>query len=220
MQLEHGEKVVFTGDSITDCGWARPGQGGGNGPLGNGYVSLVEAALRTVYPDRVIALANRGRSGGTVRSVDGHWQDDVVKPAPAWISICIGINDVWRQFDSPQNPACHVLPEEYEETLGRLVGEGVGLAAKGVVLMTPFMIEPNPAEPMRAVMDRYGAICRRVAEAHGARFVDLQAVFDRLLAHVHAYRLAGDRIHPNTAGHLAIARAFLGALDFDWTRTP
>jgi lysophospholipase L1-like esterase len=69
---------------------------------------------------------------------------------------------------------------------------------------------------MRAQMDRYGAVVREVAAAHDAVFVDTQAAFDRVLAHLHPMTLAWDRVHPGLAGHMVLARAFLDAVGYAW----
>ena len=50
MKIAPNSKLVMIGDSITDCGRALP-VGEGLGPsLGNGYVSLVDALIRTAVP--------------------------------------------------------------------------------------------------------------------------------------------------------------------------
>ena len=36
---------------------------------------------------------------------------DVLDLKPDWLSIMIGINDVWRQFDNPTEPELHVYPD-------------------------------------------------------------------------------------------------------------
>jgi lysophospholipase L1-like esterase len=87
---------------------------------------------------------------------------------------------------------------------------------KGLVLMTPYLIEPNRLEPMRALMDRYGAVVRQLAAAHDAVFVDTQAAFDGVLEHLHPMTLAWDRVHPTLTGHMVLARAFLNAVGFQW----
>ena len=100
-------------------------------------------------------MVNMGGSGNTVRDLKNRWQTDALDLKPDWISIMIGDNDVWRQFDSPLQPAGHVLPDEYEATLNALVAETLP-RVQGLVLMTPFYIEPNPQDAMRARMDEYG----------------------------------------------------------------
>ncbi|MEO7910113.1 MAG: GDSL family lipase [Roseiflexaceae bacterium] len=77
------------------------------------------------------------------------------------------------------------------------------------------VLEQQP-DPMRAQMDRYGAVVREVASAHEAVFIDTQAAFDHVLAQLHPMTLAWDRVHPTLAGHMVLARAFLNAVGFEW----
>lgn len=51
----------------------------------------------------------------------------------------------------------------------------------GMVLMTPYLIEPNQTDPMRAMMDKYSQVVARLAADFDAIFVDVQAAFDRYL---------------------------------------
>lgn len=200
------------GDSITDCGRARPvGQGLTETSMGNGYVSLVAAFFAAVSPAHGVRVINMGISGNTVRDLKARWQTDVEALHPDWLSILIGINDVWRQFDSPNEPARHVQPEEFERTLEDLV-RTTAPSVRGLVLMTPYMIEPDRNDPMRTMMDSYGKIVRRIALDHGALLVDIQAEFDKAMAFIKPDQLSSDRIHPNLSGHMIIAHAFLTAV--------
>ena len=52
---------------------------------------------------------------------------------PDWLTIMIGINDVWRQFDNPLSTDSHVFLEEYESTLRELVAS-VRPNLKGLVI--------------------------------------------------------------------------------------
>lgn len=217
MKLGQNDKLVMIGDSITDCGRQRPVADGSSDALGNGYVSLVNAMLQATYPGWKIRVANMGVSGNTVRDLKARWQSDVLDLRPDWVSVMIGINDVWRQFDRPYATELHVYPDEYEATLDELVRR-TAPEVKGIVLMTPFYIEPNLRDPMRAMMDRYGQIVRRTAERHGTLFVDTQEAFDRILGHLYPAALAWDRVHPNPVGHYALARAFLQAIGLDGCR--
>jgi len=211
VKLAPNSKLVFIGDSITDCGRARPVGEGLFEAIGKGYVGLVDGLLGAACPAHRIRVVNMGCSGNTVRDLKARWQTDVLDLKPDWLAILIGINDVWRQFDLPRHPEIHVGVEEYERTLRELVGR-TRPVLKGLVLMTPFFIEPNPGEPMRARMDQYGAVVKRLSAESGALCVDVQAVFDELLAHCHPAALAWDRVHPNVIGHMAIARAFVQAV--------
>lgn len=216
MKLAEKDRLVFIGDSITDCGRRQP-VGEGSGALGGGYVGQVDALLTSVYPDLGVRVFNVGTSGHTIRDLKARWQRDVRDLAPDWLSIMIGINDVWRQFDRPLAPESHVYLEEYATTLRELV-EQTRPSLKGLVLMTPYYIEPNRTDVMRAAMDRYGQAVQHVAAEHDAIFVDTQAPFDAVLRHLYPGVLAGDRVHPNAAGHMVLTRAFLSAIGFEWSR--
>ena len=115
MLIEAGSKLVMIGDSITDCDRSRPVGEGLFGAEGKGYVGLVKGLLGAIYPDKKIRVVNMGLSGNTVRDLDKRWQSDVVDLKPDWLSIMIGINDVWRQFNSAPNPD-QVGLERYEST--------------------------------------------------------------------------------------------------------
>jgi len=218
MKLTQGQKLLFIGDSITDCDRARPVGEGLFGASGKGYVALVDALLQSTYPELGIRVVNMGTSGNTVRDLDARWETDVTAQRPDWLAVMIGINDVWRQYDLPFITDGHVYIDEYERTLRKLV-ETSHCAVSGLVLMTPFYIEPNRSDAMRRTMDEYGAVVKRIAEdTEGALFVDTQAAFDRMLDKLYPATLAWDRVHPTQAGHMALARAFLNAVRFDWQR--
>jgi lysophospholipase L1-like esterase len=213
MKIEQNSRLLFIGDSITDCGRAVP-VGECNG-LGNGYVSMVNAFLQAYYPKRKIRVTNMGTSGNTVRDLKARWQHDVIPLAPDWLSIMIGINDVWRHFDSALQPEIQVSLQEYRSTLLALTRE-IRPSLKGLVIMAPYFLETNTEEPMRQMMDVYSRAAAEVAQEVGAIYVDIQSVFDCYLETQHSMSLSGDRIHPNLTGHLLIAQAFLCAVDFDW----
>jgi lysophospholipase L1-like esterase len=213
MKINPRSKFLFIGDSITDAGrdpsgeatpWGQPG-------TGRGYVSLIEGWLGATRPADQIRVVNRGTSGHTVRDLAARWQTDVIDQRPDWLAVMIGINDVWRQFDTPLRTDLQVPLDEYTRVLTALIEQTRPLV-KGLILATPYVIEGNRTDPMRLRMDEYGAVVRELAAKHNALFIDTQAAFDTVLVHTHPMTLAWDRIHPNTTGHLILARAFLSAI--------
>ncbi|MEI8094719.1 MAG: SGNH/GDSL hydrolase family protein [Spirochaetales bacterium] len=212
MKLKPKSKLLMIGDSVTDCDRAKPVGEGLFDALGKGYVSFVDAELQARHPEAAIRVVNMGTSGHTVRDLKARWQTDVLDQKPQWLSIMIGINDVWRQFDTPWQTEWAVGLEEYRDTLDALVAQ-TKPTLEGLVLMTPYFIEANVADTMRARMDEYGQVVRQLAAKHGALFVDTQAEFDRLLAHMHSAAIAWDRVHPNRIGHTLLAQAFLDAIE-------
>lgn len=215
MIFEKYDRIVFTGDSVTDAGRAYPVGEGLFENVGRGYVRVIENMLAAYYPEIPVRVTNTGISGNTSRDLAARFDNDVVALKPDWVSICIGINDVWRQFDCPAMPDVQVLPDEYEINLEQMVDK-VKNQVKGIFLLSPFIIEPNREDKMRARMDEYVAINERLAKKHNCIFVNLQKMYDRYCSIHHSSYIAWDRIHPNQIGATLMAREFLKYCDFDY----
>jgi lysophospholipase L1-like esterase len=203
--FESGQRIVFIGDSITDCGRRDT-----DPPYGNGYMSLVRAFVTAGHPELSLVWTNTGVSGDTVRDLRRRWTSDAVGQKPDWLSVMIGINDVWRAFGAFPHEAVGI--DEYESTLRDLLREAVSATGCRLVLATPYLIEPDRDEPQRAMSDRYGTVVRGLAKEFDAVFVDTQEAFDRVLTTTPPTAWADDRVHPNLPGHAVIAQAFLHAI--------
>ena len=208
VKIKSGESILFIGNSITDAGRRAAER-----PLGAGYVKKFADLLTIREPGKKVHVINKGIGGDVVTGLRNRWQDDVLRHKPDWLSVMIGINDVWRQFDAPNDPLLGVPFDEYRENLDRLITTAKPVVGKGLILMTPYFIEPNRDEPMRAMMDRYGEAVKELAAEHGARLVDTQAAFDEALKTMHPLHFCADRVHPNPLGHYLLARAFLRVIE-------
>lgn len=205
-------KIVVMGDSISDCGRAKPVGEGLFGALERGYVSLFDAMAQVDHPEWGLRVVNMGIDGNTSRDLLARWETDVNAQAPDLVAVLIGINDVWRQFDSPFQPETHVLPDEYAANLRQIARQQTQHPYR-LVFLSPFFLESNPQEPMRARMDEYGALMREVATENGIPFVDLQQAFAGLLQNFYPGYLTWDRVHPSEPGQLVIARKLMGAVE-------
>lgn len=216
MMLEKNDFILFTGDSVTDAGRKRPiGEGLWEG-VGTGFVRTFDTLVQTFYPTLDLRVSNTGISGDTTRELKARFEADALALSPDWLVVCIGINDVWRKFDEPTLNTSVPL-DEYRSNLDSMLESCKGRVKKGVILMTPYYMEPNTADMMRAEMDRYGACCRELAEKHGVRFIDLQAVFNEYLQVRHSSYITWDRVHPNGVGSMLIARAVLESFGMSLT---
>ena len=215
MIFENMDRIVFAGDSVTDMGSTNPVGEGLFDSLGQGYVRMVDNMLAACYPHIKVRVTNSGISGNTSRDLLARFDRDVVALNPDWVSICIGINDVWRQFDTPAIPDGQVMPEEYEQNMEAMIGKVKG-KVKGIFILSPYIMEPNSADMMRARMNEYVEICRRMAEKHGCVFVDFQKMYEDYCSVRHSCFIAWDRIHPNEVGATLMAREFLNHCGFNW----
>ena len=97
--------------------------------------------------------------------------------------------------------------EEYASTLERLI-RATRPQLQGIVLMIPYCIEPDRADPMLAMMDRYGEVVRRLAGQYQAILVDTQAAFESILTEVSSSALALDRVLLKPTGNMILAQVF------------
>ncbi len=178
--------------------------------LGDGYVSFVDSLLATLYPEVSIRVLNTGISGHCITDLEARWQRDVLNLSPDWLTVMIGINDVWQQFNNQFDPDQTKI-EQYENIYRKLLNQ-TRHDLKGLILMSPYFIESDPSNLMRKHMDAYSRVVEELAHEFDALFVDTQAAFNRYLAHRPAQSLSDDRIHPNRTGHMIIANAFLESI--------
>ncbi|MCK2218586.1 SGNH/GDSL hydrolase family protein [Actinomadura sp. ATCC 31491] len=212
--LRPGSTVMFTGDSVTDCG--RRGSEDG---LGSGYPLRVAGEWGLRHPDRPVTWLNTGVAGDKVRDLEARWQADVLDARPDVVSILVGGNDVaWHSYD----PDGHVIPaEEFAAGYDRLLAP---LAAAGVelILVEPFLLPirglvevgdvhlgEDVRREWRADLDPKIQVVRELAGAYGARLLAADGMFAALAATTGPEYWAADGVHPTPAGHAALAAAWL-----------
>ena len=213
MIFENNDRIIFAGDSVTDMDTSKP-IGEGNG-IGTGYVKIIDSMLSVWYPDVNVRVSNAGFSGNSSKDLLARFDTDVVSANANWVSICIGINDVWRQFDSPAIIDAQVFPDEYEKNLEEMIVR-IKDKVKGVFILSPYIIEPNREDLMRKRMDEYVEICRKLALKHGCTFVDFQKMYEDYCKYRHSCYIAWDRIHPNQIGSTLMAKEFLKHCGFEY----
>lgn len=214
MKIKEGSRLLFTGDSITDVERERPI---GEAPygLGEGYPKLVSGMLTAYRPELKIHIMNTGISGNRVRDLKERWQRDVLDLKPDWVSMMIGINDIWRHFSRPFQPSEWVGKEEYVTTYRELI-EITKPQVKGMVLIAPYYIDKNEEDPMTAMVRTYANEVKKLASEYDLVFCDVQKEFDEVQNKLHHMGISNDRVHPNgghTPGHFILAKAFLKAVD-------
>lgn len=213
------DRIVFAGDSVTEMGSVNPVGEGLFENVGRGYVRVVENMLSAWYPEVRVRVTNSGIGGNTSRDLLSRFDRDVIDLDPNWVSICIGINDVWRQFDCPAMPDTHVLPDEYEKNLETMIVKSRNKdTVKGIFILAPYIIEPDSDDMMRARMNEYVAINKKLAEKYGCVFVDFQKLYEDYCRIRHSSYIAWDRIHPNQVGATLMAKEFLRHCGFDFNK--
>ncbi len=214
MLFKDGDKILFTGDSITDAGRKRPiGEGLWDG-VGTGYVRAIENILTATYPDLSLHIMNTGISGNTSRDLLARIDTDVIDIGADYVVFMIGVNDIWRQMDEPAVTKGHVYLPEYSQNVAAFI-DRVQASGATVICMLPYFIEPCKNDLMRMKVEEYAAAAKRIAEAKGVQCIETQPVFDEYLRHRHSSSLSWDRVHPGPVGSTLLAKAFLKAIGFD-----
>lgn len=204
--LQDGESVLFIGDSITDAGRRADTYRG----LGSGYVAQVADLLAARYPDRAIAINNQGISGNRVVDLRSRWAEDVVAHDPDWVSISIGINDVWRWFDG--NPDSHVPIDEYRRIYGELLDATVSKTSARLILMETSVIGEDADNDSNAMLADYNRAIREYAEQYDAVLVPTFQRFVDAISRRPGFEWTADGVHPYPPGHMLMAVTWLAAV--------
>ena len=115
MIIDANDRILFTGDSITDCDRDRANADS----LGSGYAALTAAHLQARLASPALKIWNRGISGNRVRDLLGRVEADLLALKPTVVSILIGINDTWRRFDSGNETGAAAFERDYRALLGK-----------------------------------------------------------------------------------------------------
>jgi lysophospholipase L1-like esterase len=203
LSIGRGKKVLFIGDSITDAGRAGDPEG-----VGQGYVRMVRDWLLAADPNGAPVVVNRGISGHKVTDLAERWERDVIAECPDVLSIFIGVNDVWHDFYPV--PGNGVPLAKYREVYVRLLERTVtALPPCALVLCEPSVLwEPVQKEAGERVRD-YVAAVHEIGKQFGRRVIPLNAAFEAVRAARPDVAWTTDGVHPTSAGHMLIARAWL-----------
>lgn len=213
-------RVVFVGDSIT-------GQGGGW--QGTGYVFKMREALSAVYPGAKPDLIPLGGSGmgvgawlGLAKDAEKQKRDLDVKgvevaaalaqPADVMV-VMLGMNDVLAPYVSDTDASLDQWAVHYRELVGILSAR---LKPKVIALATITPQTEDPGTPKNQVMARMNQRITALAAELNAPVLPTNATYWDVLGQGRKtqadFSLAEDRIHPNGAGHLAVAIGMLDGL--------
>ena len=198
--------ILFQGDSITDAGRSRE-----DNSRGFGYPTLVTSELTYTYPNEYVTY-NKGISGNRVVDLYARIKADFINLKPDIISILIGVNDVWHEFDYQNG----VDADRYFDIYCMLIEDlKKALPDVKIILLEPFALKGVNTE---AWWDSFYCEVRKraekvkeVAEKYDLPFVALQDKFEEAAKRTSNAGWLGDGVHPTPAGHELIKREWLKA---------
>jgi lysophospholipase L1-like esterase len=206
--IRNGDKVLFIGDSITGAGRENDPNG-----LGYGYVSIIATLVTAAYPERKIHFVNKGISGNRVVELRVRWDEDVIDQKPDWVSISIGINDVWRKFDG--HPQMAVSLNNFITVYRTLIEDTLRFTRAELILMETSVIGEDLDNHPNSVLSPYNEAIRAFARDYNAILVPVNRAFRRAILSRPGFRWTTDGVHPNSYGHTLIAITWLRSLGFE-----
>ena len=209
MRLQSNDTILFIGDSITDAGRREDPEG-----LGSGYVRVFRDLIASCHPERDITVINQGIGGDTIRNLDARWQRDVISQRPNYLSVSIGVNDVWRQLQTPRNPD-EVMVDEFEATYRRLLTHAVEELNCHLILLQPGINGETADTPHNRLTPPYVACVDALAAEFNATLVPINSVFWNAIDACPTRSWTDDGVHPNSKGHMLMALAVYDALNAD-----
>ena len=196
-------KIVFIGDSITDCERDRTDENS----LGNGYVKILSDKLRPIYPDMDIQLINKGISGNEVCNVLARVNKDLIDLKPDAAVVMIGVNNVLHQFKYGKQLDLTQFEKDFKELLTKIKEAGITL-----IVLEPFLMPAPDKLRMRPLFNKELDIIHRVAVEIADEFVAYDEMFNGLSESIRYTEYSVDGVHPTHRGSRLIADTAIKAI--------
>ncbi len=203
------KRILFQGDSITDCGRSREEVPAINSSaLGYGYAYMVAADLWSSYPGEYEVI-NKGISGNRVVDLYARWKIDCLNLKPDVLSILIGVNDTWHEVWTHNGVEVPRYERIYRELLQWTKDT---LPDVKLILIEPFIGTGEDKACMVQEVRERAAVTKKLAEESGAVFLPAQELFDKAAQCAPMEYWIGDSVHPTPAGHRLLADAWKKAM--------
>ena len=200
--------ILFQGDSITDAKRDHAAECGHGADMGYGYVTLTAGKLLAANLDREFRCINRGISGNRVVDLYARWKTDAINLNPDLISILIGVNDTWHEFNNKNGVEVPRYEQIYRMLLEWTKAE---LPEVKLVLCEPFCLESSIVNSrwVYEVAER-GEVVRKLAAEFDAQFVPLQEALSEAAKRAgNNLKILRDGVHPALAGAQIISDQWL-----------
>ncbi len=202
--------ILFQGDSITDCGRSREN----DAEIGGGYPRLVKASLGYDHPGKY-EFINRGVSGNRIVDLYARIKLDIINLKPDYLSIYIGVNDVWHELGRKNG----VETPKFEKIYSMMLDEiKEACPNTKIFLIAPFVHkgsgtynaeDTNYYEAfVKDVNEKIDAV-KRIGKKYALPVIELQPAFDKALEKAPESYWTKDGVHPTPMGHELIKRLWL-----------
>lgn len=202
-------KILFQGDSITDAQRTRDNEN----YLGSGYVNIVSGKLGFDYPCKY-KFINKGINGNRITDLYLRIRKDIIDIAPDYLSILIGVNDVWHELEVNDGVSANKFEKIYDLLLSEVKE---ALPNIKFIIIEPFILKGSATYPDKKTWKYFESelelrrdVCKKMAEKYNAIYVSLQDKFNEAQSSIKdlSYYLR-DGVHPTASGSELIAREWI-----------
>lgn len=199
--------IVLFGDSITDMGHWRDADTHAFS-FGVGYPLFLKEKIERNNLD--IQILNRGCSGDSTTNLLERIDEDVIKNNPDIVTILIGTNDVWHQFEGDETHRGNQI-EQYENNYREIINIIKTKLPKTKILMFGSFFIPLKQPERKDFWNHmkklylYVDAAEKIAIENSIPFIRLQPLMDEAIKDGNVEKVLYDGIHPNVNGSLIIA---------------
>lgn len=193
-------KIVFFGDSITymEDGFVKE------------VTNLFENASSCEHE-----IISSGICGNRIVDLLARVKKGCINYQPDLISILVGVNDVWHEFDYTNGVRIELFDKIYRTLIDEIK---LALPNVKLIMCEPFFLKgrnttateknPNLYEDFKVLYD-YAKVVRKIASDYDIPFVELQDKFTQLAKVNGEDYYLGDGVHPTVEGAKLIASEWM-----------
>ncbi|MCW1884295.1 SGNH/GDSL hydrolase family protein [Luteolibacter flavescens] len=206
--LKKGDRIAICGDSITEQ---------------KQYSVIMESYLTACLPELDITCRQYGWGGEQVGGFLGRLESDVLRFKPTFATSCYGMND-FRYVPYDEGIAAEYRKNETTMVQAfKKAGARVLLGSPGIIDTVPHWVHSakGTKEELNVALSKFRNIGIQVAAAEKVAFADvfrpmLLADHEAEKLHGPEFLVAGkDGVHPEWAGQVVMAYAFLKGMGID-----
>lgn len=194
--INKGSKVLFQGDSVTDCYRDK-----------SDYYSLGKSHAKIIsdYLEKYdVSVFNRGVNGNKVNNLLDRFNSDFLDINPDVLFILIGVNDTWHDFPNCKSTA--VFKKEYEELI-LLIKEQIDCE---IILLEPFILGFDKSYTcMISDLESKISVIKELSDKYSLKYISFKNDFENVINEDNVYSYTVEGIHLLEKGYEILSNKIL-----------
>lgn len=202
INLKPNTKVLFQGDSVTDCQRNREN----DNEVGNSYVSIIKEYL-SKYNIKVI---NRAIAGNRVDHLLNRFDKDFKEVNPDNLILLIGVNDTWHDFPNPKKTS--LFEKQFELLISKIKQE----MHCNIMILEPFILGfKEEYIIMKDDLNDKINVIKQVANKYNIEYLSFENEFNNLITKENEEEYSLEGIHPLPKGYQVMANKIISNLQIE-----